>query len=132
MKKILFFISFSIFVVIAATAQTNLTFKASSIVGKWQGTSICQLKNSSCHDEIAVYHFTKAKGDNIFNVQGSKVVNGIEEDMGTLVFRFDAKTNQLISNNYGNWVFNVKDKTMDGTLTEHGRLFRVIKLTKQE
>ena len=132
MKKIIFCVSLLITTFISGRAQTNFNSNTSSVVGTWKGTSICQVKNSSCHDEIAVYHISKGKADNIFNIQGSRIANGAEVDMGTLVFRFDPKTNQLISNNYGTWVFNVKDKAMAGTLTQQGTLFRVIKLVKQE
>jgi len=32
-----------------------------SISGTWKGTSICQVKDSPCHDEVAIYHAIRPK-----------------------------------------------------------------------
>jgi len=32
---------------------------AQSIEGVWKGTSLCQIKDSPCHDETVVYHISK-------------------------------------------------------------------------
>ena len=107
-------------------AQANL-------VGTWKGTSICQVKNSPCHDEIVVYHISKGEGVDSFTVRADKIVNGVEEDMGILHCKFESKTKQLTSNSYrSNWVFTLKDKTIDGTLYVQGTLYRIIKVTKQD
>lgn len=34
---------------------------AQSFEGVWNGTSLCQVKNSPCHDEIVVYHISKER-----------------------------------------------------------------------
>ena len=57
--------------VITANSQPN-------IAGLWSGTSICQIKNSPCHDEIAAYHASKIEGTNNFSFIMNKVVNGKE------------------------------------------------------
>ena len=132
MKTILFCISFSVIAFYSAEAQANLTSSDSSIVGIWKGTSLCQVKGSSCHDEIVIYHISKGSGIDTFNIKANKLVNGIEEDMGILQFKFDRKTNQLISiAGKGTWTFAVKNKSLDGTLTVQGILYRIIKLSKQ-
>ena len=55
---------------------------ADKIAGTWKGTSICQVKQSACHDENVVYHISK-KSANVYTIQASKIVNGAEDDMGT-------------------------------------------------
>jgi hypothetical protein len=133
MKRIFFCVSFSIIVFNSGKAQANLTSKDSSVIGIWKGTSICQVKNSPCHDEIVIYHISKGEGIDTFNIRASKIVNGIEEDMGILPCKFERKRNQLISTaNKGTWTFNVKDKSIDGTLILQGEVFRIIKLMKQD
>jgi hypothetical protein len=105
------------------------------IAGTWKGTSICQVKDSPCHDEIAVYHATKIAGQKSYKFQMNKMVNGKEEEMGPLVFSYDDTSKTLTAvNEAGNgakgfWKFVVKDKTMHGTLTINGNtLYRVIDL----
>ena len=132
MRTILFCIFFSVIAFYSGRAQANLTSSDSSVIGIWKGTSICQVKNSPCHDEIVVYHISKAEGLDTFNIQANKIVNGVEEDMGVLPCRFDKKRSQLTSTAYkGNWIFNIKEKSMDGTLLLQGTLYRIIKLSKQ-
>lgn len=102
-----------------------------SIPGTWKGTSICQVKNSPCHDEVVVYHISKAPGTDSFSVMANKIVNAKEEEMGTIPFKFDRKNNQLISTAYGLWTFTVKGNDMEGTLVYKGELYRIIKVSKQ-
>src|SRR6187397_922772 len=80
-----------------ATAQKNMVQIDTLLVGIWQGTSICQVKNSPCHDEAVVYHISKGNVADSFIIQANKIVNGVEEDMGTLHFNYNAKANQLVS-----------------------------------
>ncbi|HET6993820.1 MAG TPA: hypothetical protein VFI06_02505, partial [Chitinophagaceae bacterium] len=58
--------------------------------GTWKGTSICQIKSSPCHDEIAVYHISKTGKEGIYSMIMNKVVNGVEEDMGVLEYTYNA------------------------------------------
>jgi len=50
--------------------------------------------------------------------------------MGTLGFKFNKKTNQLISTDYGLWTFNLKGNKLEGTLIVRGDLYRIIKVSK--
>jgi hypothetical protein len=101
------------------------------LIGVWKGSSNCQLKNSTCHDETVVYHISKKTGIDTFYINGNKIVNGMEEEMGILPFTLNKKTNQLISTSYGLWTFTIKQGKMEGTLVSKGALYRIIKLTKQ-
>jgi len=88
------------------------------ITGTWRGHSECAVKNSPCRDETNIYRFSAiAARPGWFSGTGSKVVDDKEISMGTLDWRYDAKTHALQSNN-PNGVFRlvVDDDKMEGTL----------------
>ena len=114
-----------------AKSQTNPSAQDSAIVGVWKGSSICQVKNSPCHDETVVYHITKVQGVDMFDVDAYKIIDGKEDEMGILHFHLDKTKNQLIANMNGTWTLNLKGRNIDGILTVNGTLYRIIKLTKQ-
>jgi hypothetical protein len=107
-------------------AQTNLVNIDTLLIGNWNGSSICQQKNSSCHDETVVYHISKNKGVDTFYINAGKIVNGVEEGMGILPFIYNKKTKQLNSTAYGIWTFNLEGAKLEGTLLVHGDLYRKI------
>jgi hypothetical protein len=107
-------------------AQTNLVNIDTLLIGTWNGTSICQVKNSSCHDETVVYHISKNKGVDTFYINAGKIVNGVEEGMGILPFIYNKKTKQLTSTAHGIWTFNLEGAKLEGTLLVHGDLYRKI------
>ena len=118
----------SLLLICGANQQDN-------IVGTWKGTSICQVKDSPCHDEIAIYHAVKAEG-NTYRFQMNKMVNGKEVEMGETMFTYDKNSKTLdgvttSAKRKGIWHFVVKDDTMLGTLTvDNNVLYRVIDLHK--
>ena len=114
-----------------ATAQKNVAQIDTLLVGAWQGTSICQVKNSPCHDEVVVYHISKADSVDRYIIQANKIVNGVEEDMGTLHFDYNAKTNQLVSNEYGKWTFTINGRKMSGILIVKNETYRIINIEKK-
>lgn len=130
MKTFIVLVLLSSLVTYPARAQnTNLD---SIVTGVWKGTSICQVKNSPCHDEIVVYYISKAPGLDTFNIAANKIVGGKEVEMGMLGCKLDRKNNRLRSTSYNSlWTFNFKGKDLDGTLYYGGSLYRIIKLTKQ-
>jgi len=46
---------------------------ANKIEGTWKGTSLCQQKQSACHDENVLYHISK-KAVNLYTMQARKIV----------------------------------------------------------
>ncbi|HET9825417.1 MAG TPA: hypothetical protein VFP87_08785 [Chitinophagaceae bacterium] len=113
-------------------AQRPISKTDSSIIGVWNGTSICHAKNSACHDEIVVYRISNAPGADTFNISASNIVNGKEVEMGAMPFKFDKTTNRLTSSSPNGLVTpTLKGKDLEGTLTFHGALYRIIKLSKQ-
>lgn len=109
------------------TAQSN-------IEGIWKGESICQVKNSPCHDEIVVYHISKDSLPNSFIVVGNKIVKGKEEYMGTIKFTYDPAKSTLISIDEARnarWDFQVNGTKMSGKLMMKNELFRLTNLEKK-
>jgi hypothetical protein len=107
------------------------------IAGIWKGTSICQQKQSACHDENVVYHISK-RSANLYTIQASKIVNGAEDDMGTFdsvvydatkqTLRFTMKDNQ---GHNSVWLFKLDGMQMHGTLmVNENTLFRIVELKK--
>ena len=108
---------------------------AQSLVGVWKGTSLCQVKNTSCHDENVVYHISKNSSGDSYQVDASKIIDGKEDDMGTLNFSFNAQQKILYlidSVQQVKWEFKVTGKEMHGTLTSSGKLIRIVDLKKEE
>ena len=76
--------------VLAHRAPAQAAADPANPVGVWRGTSLCQVRPSSCNDEIVVFRITRAKaGDTVF-VDGRKIVNAREEEMGVLTCRLVA------------------------------------------
>ena len=137
MKRILF----SLLVLLIASVQFAFSqAKGGEPAGKWKGTSLCQVKNSPCHDEIVVYHISRAGTDSTYTVQANKIVNGVEEDMGTLNAVYD-KTKKVFTIHYENkggqkslWEFHINGNEMNGRLVleKDNTLYRLIELKKVE
>ncbi|HRI25670.1 MAG TPA: hypothetical protein PLZ45_13415 [Ferruginibacter sp.] len=106
----------------------------SLLTGTWKGTSICQVRPSPCHDEIAVYHISKGPGPGVYRMVMNKLVNGVEEDMGESDYSFNPKDNTLFCyiEKYKVTVkLTIKGNTMEGTLHSGEKLYRIIKLSKE-
>lgn len=106
---------------------------STGITGLWKGSSICQVKNSPCHDEIIVYHVSKSKNINSYIIQMNKIVNGAEEEMGSLVFAYNDSLHKLSCTmsdrpKAGYWEFVVTGNKMTGKLwlDNHQTLYRII------
>lgn len=111
---------------------TNAQNNSAVLPGVWQGTSICQVKNSPCHDETVVYHISNGANDSSFIIKANKIVNGKEEEMGDIHFVFNSKTSQLHSTDYNAiWTFTLAGDKLSGTLVYHDALYRIINVTKK-
>jgi hypothetical protein len=105
---------------------------AAAVVGRWEGESICTVKDSPCHDEHVVYEISPSAGR--LKMDGYKIVKGEKEFMGSLTCTFDAATSTLHCANPGEWNFHLTGTHMDGTLhlTDVKRtLFRRISVDKR-
>jgi len=104
-----------------------------NVIGIWKGTSICQVKNSPCHDEIVVYHISSAKTPGNYIINANKIVNGAEEEMGALTATYDTAKHLLTAHFRENdlWEFKLTGDQMDGTLINNKVLYRIVKLKKE-
>ncbi len=53
-------------------------------LGVWRGTSTCLIRPSACHDESVVYRITLGSVRDSLEMDGRKIVNGQEVEMGVL------------------------------------------------
>ena len=107
---------------------------AQSFEGTWKGKSLCQIKNSPCHDEVVVYHISKKSDGKTYEMVANKVVNGKEEDMGTLIFSYDSQQKRFVSADSvrnAKWEFNITGNAMEGTLVYKGNLYRIVDVKKE-
>jgi hypothetical protein len=107
---------------------------SASIAGTWEGSSLCTVPNSPCHDEHVVYHIkADANEPTKFLIDADKVVDGKEESMGTLQCTFTAAKSEVYCDTFGDWRFTVKGDTMAGTLNlKDGTLYRKVSVKKKE
>ena len=124
---------FELLLIIIVSFLIGHSAAAQNIEGIWKGSSLCQIKNSPCHDENVVYHITK-NGDNSYQIVANKIIDGKEDYMGTIIFTFDPKERVLSSIDSARevkWEFKVAVNQMHGTLISKGKLFRIIDLKKE-
>ena len=110
------------------------TVTAQSFEGIWKGTSLCQIKNSPCHDEVVVYHISKDSTGRSYEVIANKIVDGKEDYMGTIPFTYDSKQKVFVSVDSvrnARWEFKIAGSAMKGTLMYKGDLFRIIDVKKE-
>jgi hypothetical protein len=108
------------------------------VSGTWEGTSLCQVKPSPCHDEHAIYRFTRT-APHRYRLDAYKVVNGQEQFMGPLDLSLDASGHALTGSNRDRagvvhpWQFTVRGTHISGkALTgPNGQVFRLIEVDKR-
>ena len=121
-------------VLIAASA---LATSADPVVGRWEGTSLCQIKPSACHDEHAVY-YTKKTATRRYKLDAYKLVGGHEQFMGAINLTLDPRLNQLEgiirdrsgSPNRLKLIFR-GDHLSGAIILADGRIYRLIELRKR-
>ena len=126
-------ITYAFHMQIKVIGRTSAIFQEDMIVaGDWSGTSICQLKNSGCHDEQAYYKITKTKNPLIYHVTGYKIVKNDTLNMGTLDFNYDKVSHSLTCTTQ-NGIFKlvITGNNIDGELRTRDKvLFRKILLKR--
>jgi hypothetical protein len=109
---------------------------ADPIAGTWEGTSLCQVKPSPCHDEHALYRFTKV-GAQQYRIDGYKIVAGRELFMGPIDVKYDAALGMLegkIIGRNGSTRLQLtrRGAHLSGRMTQpDGTVYRLIELTKR-
>ncbi len=114
---------------VAAHAQSTNT-----VAGTWEGTSLCTVANSPCHNEHVVYHIKPDPKDATkFTIDADKIVNGQEDFMGSLSCVFTAAKSELYCDTYGDWRFTITGDKMVGTLhLKDGTLYRNVDVTRKK
>ena len=110
------------------------TVTAQTIEGTWKGTSLCQVKNSPCHDEIVVYYISKDSTGKSYEVIANKIVNGKEDSMGTIRFTYNDQKKVFVSVDSvrnARWEFKLTGNTIKGTLIYKGDLYRIVEVKKE-
>jgi len=111
---------------------------ADPVAGTWEGTSLCKIKPSPCHDEHVIYRI-KGTGPRAYRIEAYKVVGGQEQYMGPLDMKLDASGHRLDGSNTDRssavhpWLFTVSGTHMSGkALTGRGgQVFRLIEIDKR-
>jgi len=117
----------------AATWMEQTTADNSSPLGDWRGESICVVRESACHDEDSLYHFTKlAEKPGWFSIKLDKIMNGKAITMGSMECSYDtAKQSLNCAFPRGVMRFIVSANKMEGTMTlPDGTLWRKLSLKK--
>lgn len=86
-------------------------------VGTWRGTSLCQVRPSACNDESVVFRITRTTAPDSLALDGRKIVNAAEVEMGVLGCRLDAPSGRLtcpIPNAV--WQFTIRGDSLLGEL----------------
>ena|SRR5205809_3975841 len=110
-----------------------------TLVGTWDGKSLCTPVRAACHDEHAVYHVTIPDKPGVVTMQMNKVVEGKEVEMGGAVdYTVNADATSLVSEysyngNHLRWNFTRKKDLMTGTLIDvpSGAVIRNISVAKK-
>ena len=86
-------------------------------VGTWRGTSLCQVRPSACNDESVVFRISRTTARDSLALDGRKIVNGAEVEMGVLGCRLDtpgARLTCLIPDAV--WQFTIRGDSLVGEL----------------
>ncbi len=119
-------IALFVFALIATAAAADV-----QLGGDWRGTSLCQQKNTACHDENVLLHFSVPDSTGRVTIVADKIVNGKPEKMGTIIVKYDKAHATLRSDESDRiWEFHQDGRAMHGTLTYQGKLFRKLEITK--
>ncbi len=117
--------------IVAASTLVLAQNTNSSPVGKWRGESLCTVKPSACHDETVVYEITApdANKKDLLVWKADKIVNGEQQNMGTLDCTYASDTHTVTCDMPGKgvWSLTINGYTMTGTLKlSDGTLFRKV------
>jgi hypothetical protein len=126
---------FSILSLVPNTLSSSVTSgEDASFAGVWKGDSVCQIKDSPCHDEAPVYYVSKGAESNSFQMKMNKMVDGKEETMGTVNCKSGSDTGSYVCrlNDLATWTWRLSKGVLDGDLQYRGQLYRKIHLVLAE
>jgi len=102
------------------------------ILGVWRGSSLCQFKDSPCHDETVVYYVTAGAAAGKFQVRANKIVGGEEQAMGTIDCTSGPETGSYTCRTDEStvWTWKLQKDVLSGELQLRGQLYRKIRVTR--
>ena len=105
-----------------------------SFTGVWKGDSVCQIKDSPCHDEASVYYVSRGAEPNTFQMKMNKIVQGKEETMGAVNCRTDSTAGSYVCrlNDLSTWTWHLNKGGLDGEMLYRGQLYRKIHLIRTD
>jgi hypothetical protein len=115
------------------SAKSTTSDPGSTIVGDWRGESVCQVRESACHDEDSLYHVSKiADKPHWYSLRGDKIVDGKPVTMGTVDCLYDTEKHTLTCEYpRGVFLFTIEGSKMTGTMTLPDKtLWRKLSLKK--
>jgi hypothetical protein len=114
------------------TNKPNAIDVGATIPGVWRGHSVCEDKNSPCHDEVNVYRLSRIAGrPDTFTVTASKIVEGREIVMGSGEWKYDAGK-QAVECKTPAIRLSISGDQMEGALSvADGTVYRRIYLKKE-
>src|SRR5882672_5493854 len=96
-----------------ALAQTAVV--APNPLGVWRGTSSCLVRPSACNDESVVYRITRSKSSDSVAIDGRRIANGQEVEMGVLTCHVATPGTQLTCTiPSGVWRFTIRGDSLVG------------------
>lgn len=107
------------------------------IAGTWEGTSLCQVKPSPCHDEHVIYRVTQTAPQH-YRIDAYRLGAGQEVFMGAVDVAFDPATGLLDgaivsgARAIGRLRLNLRSARLTGRMTlTDGTLYRLIDVAKR-
>jgi hypothetical protein len=85
-------------------------------VGVWRGTSLCRVHPSSCKDESVIYRITRVNASDSLSMDGRRIVNGQEEEMGVLECLAASAAQFTCTMPNGVWRFTIRGDSLTGEL----------------
>ena len=117
---------------LAPLHQKGLAQEA-QLIGDWRGDSICQVRESACHDEDSLYHVSRLPDrPGWFSMKLDKIVEGKPVTMGTMECSY-ASAKSVLTCEFPRGVmrFVLQSDKLTGTMNlSDGTLWRRLSLKK--
>jgi hypothetical protein len=117
-----------------ASYSWSTDLQGRSFTGVWKGGSVCQIKDSACHDEASVYYVSPGSEPNTFQMKMNKIVDGKEETIGTVNCTTDSNVGSYVCrlNPTSTWTWWLNKTSLDGEMQYRGQVYRKIHLVRQD
>jgi hypothetical protein len=102
---------------LASGALAQGAAATSNPVGVWRGTSKCVVRPSACNDEVTVYRIARVNASDSLSIDGRRIANGQEVEMGVLACRSVASGAEITcAMPNGVWHFTIRGDSLVGEM----------------